>query len=175
MTKYTIWDNDVVAMHDSIAKEPAEFGLDEDITDEEAWKEAYAEVDRYLDDETANCDIQKKGEIFAIGHIQRWNGERAAYKGLNTHNIGDAFIKAIQSFESENSFELYVEGNKLFLSQLGHDNPTNPSIIELRECTGESLEDLIFEHGDSYDILQKYSKPLGKDVCSVYGWECEVA
>lgn len=168
--KHKIWDNDASKLCDIIAAEPEEFGL-EHPSEDEIWDAAYEEINNTLGDEVLNCNVYKPSEIFAIGTIQRWDGDHAAYKALNTRCIGEAFEKVLGSFGGDNSFEIYEEDGRLYLSQTGHDNPTNPSIIELRVCNETTLDDLIYEHGDSTDTLMKFSEPLGQDICNVYGWE----
>ena len=58
----------------------------------------------------------------------------------------------------------------MHLSQLGHDNPCNPSIIEFREINPKYLdeyEDIEFQN--NADILKKTTS-LAKKVKNVYGW-----
>ena len=168
---HTIWDNDACTMFDAISKAPDEFGLDGNPCDDEIWDEAYRQIENNLGDEIANCDITKEGEIIAIGTIERWCGSYKAYKSLKTHNIGEAFQKILAAFSGDNSFELYEDNGEVYLTQRGHDNPTNPSIFMLRELNANSLDDFLLDNDDSQEDLMKNSKALGSDVCKVYGWE----
>ncbi len=172
--KRLVWDNDVCDMYDAIKKEPTEFFPEmdeEDITEDMMWDEAYEEIERWLGDEQMNLDVDKENHIFLMGTLVRWDGARAAYKDLGTCNIGKALRKAISAFDGDNSFEIYVEGNKLLIAQRGHDNPTNPSIMEfrtLKDCY--SLEDFTWSHEDTVKNMLKHSRGLAREVRQVYGW-----
>ena len=172
--KHLVWDNDVCSMYDAIQEEPTEFFPEideEDITNSMMWNEAYEQIERNLGDEQMNLDIEKENHIFLMGILQRWNGSYPAYKDLETCNIGDALLKAIQSFDGDNSFEIYVEGKRLLIAQRGHDNPCSPSIMEfrvLKDCY--SLDDFKCNHEDTVKNMMKHSKSLATDVRNVYGW-----
>ena len=169
--KHEVWNNDVCDMYDAIRKEPTEFFPDhdeEDITDSMMWDEAYELVDQYLGDEKMNCDINKENHIILMGTLQRWDGGRAAYKDLGTCNIGEAFQKAISAWDGDNTFHIYVEGQKLLISQTGHDNPCSPSVMEFRVLKDyHSLDDM---WDCSVENMRKHSKCLGREVRDVYGW-----
>lgn len=91
--------------------------------------------------------------------------KRSAYKELKTNNLGKALEEAIQSWEGDNSFEIYVEDGRMYISQRGHDNPTNPSVAEFRMLKPD--EELYDGEANLLDITE----PLGKIPSEVYGWE----
>ena len=171
MQKHLVWDNDVCNMYDAIRKEPSEFFPEmdtEDITDDMMWNEAYAQVEQNLGDEKANCDKDVDNHIFLMGTYVRWNGSHSVYKDLGTCNIGEALSKAIACWDGDNSFEIYVEGGRLLISQTGHDNPCNPSIMEFRVPKNyTSVDDM---PKDDADYLRRHSKGLAREVREVYGW-----
>ena len=167
MKKNLIWDNDIGNAIDAVKEEWLETERGE-LSDDEALTEAYQWIENSLGDEVMNLDIEAKGALIAIGTIERWNGGFSAYKLLETKNIGKAIETIVGScFTGDNSFECYEEDGKLIFTQLGHDNPVNPSIIEIRELTCDFyvLED------DKQDILLANSKPCGHYAAEVYGWE----
>ena len=169
--KRTIYSNDVCETYDYIKNYLEEFfpDLDEDeeVNDDEIWSRAYDEIEIRLGDEEANLDVDTNGQIILVGTIERWNGAFPVYKLLKTQNVGEAMKEAMASFGGDNTFEIYVNEGKMYLSQTGHDNPTNPSIVEFRELTDDfdELED------DRPDTLLKKSKSLAPYACNVYGWE----
>ena len=172
MKKNLVWDNDVCSMFDYIKKNPTEFVDENEIADDEAWSIAYDEIERRLDDEEANLDIDKDSNIFVIGALQRWDGGRAVYHDCNTNNIGQAIKNAVSFFSGDNRFEVFVEGNKLLLSQTGHDNPVNPSILEFRvlKKAFRDIEDFTYDHVDTVSNLMRNSLSLAGDVRNVYGF-----
>lgn len=167
--KNIIYSNDVCSMYDEIKKNPREFFSDEEgeVSDEQMWNEAYDQIELSLEDEQANLDIDLPGELILIGTLERWNGAYPVYKELDTRNIGEGIVKAMASFGGDNHFEVYVEDGKMKISQLGHDNPTNPSIMEFRQITVD-LYDL---DSDDTATLIANSLPIARQVCDVYGWD----
>lgn len=129
-------------------------------------EEVYEKIETWLEDEVSNLDIDTSHQIILMGTLQRWNGPVSAYKLLSS-NIGTSLRDSLSAFDGDNSLEIYVENGSLYISQLGHDNPVNPSIFEFRELNVDydELED------DSTESLLANSKPLGKEVSEVYGWE----
>ena len=172
--KHVVWNNDVCNMYDSIKECPEEFFPEmenEDITDDMMWNEAYDSIERWLDDEMTNCDVDVDNHIFLIGTLERWNGAFPVHKDLGTTNIGEAFQKAMRCFGGDNTFEIYVEKGKLLISQTGHDNPTNPSIMEFRYMRdADSIDDFLFDHIGTSKNIRRNSRGLAKEVGKVYGW-----
>lgn len=99
---------------------------------------AYEHINTALNDEAYNLSIDAGADIFLIGELQKWNGCGSAYADLETSNIGEAMKKAISKFSGDNDFEIFVEDGKMMISQLGHDNPVNPSVFEFRVVRPES-------------------------------------
>ncbi len=172
-TKNRIWDNDVCREINAMEANPEEYFFDhteeyiKTLSDEEKYEIAYDRINDWLNDEVANLNINTTGRIILIGTIQRWNGGFSAYKLLSTTNIGEAMKDAIASFDGDNEFEIYVKDGGMYLAQTGHDNPTNPSIIEFRYLTCD-FDDLA---NDRPDTLKENSLPVAPAVCTVFGWE----
>ena len=174
-----IWENDACREYQEMEANPAEYwpdeeeGFYENLTEEAKWEEVYDRIQTWFEDECANLNINTNGQIILTGRIVRWDGPRSAYKLLDTTNIGKAMKKAIQSFgNGDNYFEIYVEDGRMFISQTGHDNPTNPSIIEFRSMTCDFYEDL---EDDRPETILRNSVSIAPTVCKVYGWEAEAA
>ncbi len=172
-----IWNNDVVQMYDDIKNDIEDFFDDipeEGLSDDEIWNKAHEEIEINLECEEENLnEIETEGEIFLMGTLVRWDGSHSAYKGLGTKKFSLAISKAIESFEGDNLLEIYVDNGRTYISQLGHDNPTSPSVFEFRAVKGyDSLDDLTFEKDDdSQEILLTNSRPIGNEIAKVYGWE----
>ncbi len=175
--KHVIWDNDVCEMFDSVKDnledcfpemDPEDM---EDISDEDIWNRAYEEIEVNFEAEQSNLNVETKGEIILTGNLERWDGSRYVYKELKTKNIGKALVEAINSFDGDNQFEIYVQDGNMCISQLGHDNPTNPSIMQFREMT-KGLDELWDE---SADVIVANSVPMGHYACKVYGWDVAAA
>ena len=151
--KNTIWNSDVCEMFDALVAENVERHLSE----EELWDEAYTLVHQSLDDEVANLNIATDS-LIAVGKLARWNGTYRVHKELRARNLGRALLEVMNSFGGgQNDFDIYVEDGRLIVSQLGHDNPVNPSILEICEGTLEKNE------------------PCGHYAEHVYGWESSTA
>lgn len=76
--------------------------------------------------------------------------------------------KAISKFSGDNDFEIFVEDGKMMISQLGHDNPVNPSVFEFRVVRPESD---YCEIGLSHEENLKATRRIGDIVAKVYGWK----
>lgn len=167
--KNIIYSNDVCNMYDVVRANLEEFfSKDEidDVEDDQIWDVAYREVEIDLEAEQTNLSVETDGKLILIGTLQRWNGPASAYKELKTRNIGEAIVEAMSAFGGDNTFEIYEEDGGIYISQTGHDNPTNPSIMEFREMTRE-LEEL---DNDYPETLRKASIPIGCYAQNVYGW-----
>ncbi len=171
MEEHLIYSNDVVSTFNDIKANLQDYFPDlssddyDTIDDNQIWEEAYREVETNLHDEQSNCNIELEGDIVLIGTLERWYGSRNAHKELGTTNIGKAFLKAMQSWNGDNTFAIYTKGNKLLISQTGHDNPTNPSIMEFRVLKpGKTLS-------GSYPDMIMCTEPLGQKVAKIYNWE----
>lgn len=173
-----IVNNDVCEMYDYIEKNMEEYFPDEDpseVTDSQKWDLAYDEVETNISaDLDENLDVECEGEIFLCGTIERWDGPRKGWLKTGTRNLGKAMRKAMDSFSGDNTFSFYVEhddsnkNGKLFLSQLGHDNPTNPSIIEFRILKDSDEDDL---SDKTVDELMSTSLSPVKYISKVFGWD----
>lgn len=166
MKKRMIWNNDVCSEIDALEKD-CFFAESEITSEEEKMDAAYEYINSVLSDEVSNLDVDLEGDIFLIGELQRWNGRSSAYADLETSNIGEAMKKAISKFSGDNDFEIFVEDGKMMISQLGHDNPVNPSVFEFRVVRPESD---YCEIGLSHEENLKATRRIGDIVAKVYGW-----
>lgn len=167
MEKRMIWNNDVGIEMDALEKDGF-FAESEITSEEEKMDAAYEHINTALNDEAYNLSIDTGADIFLIGELQRWNGRGSAYADLETSNIGEAIKKAISKFSGDNDFEIFVEDGKMMISQLGHDNPVNPSVFEFRVVRPESDYCKI---GLSHEENLKATRHIGDIVAKVYGWK----
>lgn len=170
MDKFEIWNNDACDIYDSLRDEELVDIDEEDIDEEYLWDLAYEIVSNYKDEQIKNIlDIDMMHNLIAVGNLERWNGSRSAYKDLETENIADAIDVVLGAYDGDNSFSVYVEDGKLLVSQLGHDNPTNPSIMEIRMLKDfDTFDDMLEEHDDSPESLRNNSVSIGESVRELY-------
>ena len=167
MKKRMIWNNDVCSEIDTLEKDG--FFAESKITSEEEKMDiAYERINSVLADEVSNLDVDFEGDIFLIGEFQRWNGRGSAYANLETSNIGEAIKKAVALFSENDTVEVFVEDERMKISQLGHDNPVNPSVFEFRVVRSENSR---YEIGLSYKENLKVTRRIGDIVAKVYGWK----
>lgn len=166
--KNIIWHNDVGKMVDDITNNPSEWfpeESEEEIPeDADLYGMAYEAISNWLGDEQMNLDKDLSGLIVLTGTVQTWREGFRGAKELGTKNLGESLSKALELFDSYDSLEIYEENGGLYLSQLGHDNPTNPSIMEFRMLKPD--EEL---YGQAPRILM-VTEPLGNIPRDVYGW-----
>ena len=159
-----IWNNDVYSKMNALEKDGF---FAESETEEEKMNETYEYISNALSDEAANLDIDLEEDIFLIGVLQRWDGCDSAYADLETSNIGEAIKKAVSLFSGDDAIEIFVEDERMKISQLGHDNPVNPSVFEFRVVRPESD---YCEIGLSREENLKATRRIGDIVANVYGW-----
>lgn len=165
--KHIIWDNDVCNMYDCVKNNLEDVFPDtkeEDITDDMIWDAAYEEIEVNLDAEICNLDIDLDKEIVLIGDIVRWDGSHSAHTELKTNNIGKAMEEAVTKWDGDNTFEIYVEDGRMFISQTGHDNPCSPSVFEFRMLKPD------YDEWED-EISLENTESIGNKVSKVYGWE----
>ena len=165
MKKRMIWNNDVYSKMNALEKDGF---FEESETEEEKMNETYEYISNALSDEAANLDIDLEEDIFLIGVLQRWDGCDSAYADLETSNIGEAIKKAVSLFSGDDAIEIFVEDERMKISQLGHDNPVNPSVFEFRVVRPESD---YCEIGLSREENLKATRRIGDIVANVYGWK----
>ena len=164
MEKRMIWNNDVCSEMNALEKDGF---FAESETEEEKMDETYEYISNALSDEAANLDIDLEEDIFLIGVLQRWDGYGSAYADLETSNIGEAIKKAVSLFSGDDAIEIFIEDERMKISQLGHDNPVNPSVFEFRVVRPESD---YCEIGLSREENLKATRRIGDIVANVYGW-----
>lgn len=162
-----IWNNDVCSEIDALEKDGF-FAESEITSEEEKMDAAYEHISNALSDEAANLDIDLEEDIFLIGVLQRWDGCGSAYTNLETSNVGEAIKKAVSLFSGDDAIEIFVEDERMKISQLGHDNPVNPSVFEFRVVRPESD---YCEIGLSREENLKATRRIGDIVAKVYGWK----
>lgn len=167
MEKRMIWNNDVGSEMDALEKDGF-FAESEITSEEEKMDAAYEHINTALNDEAYNLSIDAGADIFLIGELQRWNGCGSAYANLETSNIGEAIKKAVALFSENDTIEVFVEDERMMISQLGHDNPVNPSVFEFRVVRPESD---YCEIGLSREENLKATRRIGDIVAKVYGWK----
>ena len=167
MKKRMIWNNDVCSEIDALEKDGF-FAESEITSEEEKMDAAYEHISNALSDEAANLDIDLKEDIFLIGVLQRWDVCGSAYTNLETSNVGEAIKKAVSLFSGDDAIEIFVEDERMKISQLGHDNPVNPSVFEFRVVRPESD---YCEIGLSRKENLKATRRIGDIVAKVYGWK----
>jgi len=171
--KHVVWNNDACSAYDEIEKDikDGEIEVDDDLSDDQKWDMAYDRINTWFDDEMTNLDKDVKHHLIAMGTVQRWDGGRVGYKNLETNNIAEAIKTTMNSFGGDNTFEVYCDGEELIISQVGHDNPTNPSIMKIRMIKDfDTFEDMLDEHDDSFESLNANTVSIVNDVNEVYGW-----
>lgn len=171
--KNMIWSSDdLYAIQDALVE-------DEGISEEEAWDMACEDLAANLEDEVCNLKDVGNGHLVATGTLVRWNGSGQAYKMLKSGNAGKAITEVMGSFDGDNSFNVYVEDGDLFISQLGHDNPTNPSVFRIRAVKQPLTEDMDRDedaiYGASPEEIDARTEKLGRKIAEVYGWDMEAA
>lgn len=165
MKKRMIWNNDVRSKMDALEKDGF---FAESETEEEKMDETYEYISNALSDEVFNLDIDLDEDIFLIGVLQRWDGCGSAYADLETSNVGEAMKKAVSLFSEDDTIEIFVENERMKISQLGHDNPVNPSVFEFKAVRPENDRR---EVGLSYKENLKITRRIGDIVANVYGWK----
>lgn len=165
MKKRMIWNNDVCSEMNALEKDGF---FAESETEEEKMDETYEYISNALSDEASNLDIDLDEDIFLIGVLQRWNGCGSAYADLETSNVGEAMEKAVSLFSEDDTIEIFVENERMKISQFGHDNPVNPSVFEFRVVRPENDRR---EIGLSYKENLKATRRIGDIVANVYGWK----
>lgn len=161
--QHLIWHNDTCEEYDALEKEM------EGAEESEIWKAAQHNIDIALDDETEMLDIEAGGDLFLVGIMERWDRGYSAYYLLNTSNIGESLPKIVQSFDPNDHLRIYEQGGHVYVSQLSHDNPVNPSVFELRAFAVD-FDDL---DDDYTPTLLSNSHPVGAPVAKKYGWKVE--
>ncbi len=167
MEKRMIWNNDVGSEMDALEKDGF-FAESEITSEEEKMDAAYEHINSVLADEVSNLDVDLEGDIFLIGVLQRWDGCGSAYTNLETSNVGEAIKKAVSLFSGDDAIEIFVEDGRMKISQLGHDNPVNPSVFEFRVVRPENN---YCEIGLSHEENLKMTRRIGDIVANVYGWK----
>jgi hypothetical protein len=120
-----------------------------------------------LGDEVMNLNIELPNKVVLVGKLQRWDGVYSVHKVLETRNLGEAMESAVQCFEGDNTFTIYCEAGKMLLSQYGHDNPYNPTILEFRQLKPEIRDE---EYDEWCADIYGVTIPLADKPAAVYGW-----
>lgn len=129
-------------------------------------------VGMYLEDERGNLsygDAELNGvTILEVGSIGRWNGTSYGVNILEPKNIGELLTSNCEQWIC------YVdkESGDFYKSEFHHDGSNHYEYRELT-CDKYEFEDMLdaAKPGDMDALVEKYSKPIGYRVASVYGWD----
>lgn len=165
MKKRIIWSNINIDPEDwkEAYRETAELnGWDEDTDNENnLWAFINEEIQRYLEDEHMNLNVETEGRIIAIADVGLWNGRRQGYKILGT-NVNEIFLI------NEDYNEYYSDGHNIKATCIHHDG-TN--YIEYRVIREDRNIDNLFDGNEiTRKRLNYYTKSLLPYVRKVYGW-----
>ncbi len=157
MEKFELWNNDACKAYNLLKKEfPNE-------DDDSLWDKAYGMI-QYFKNKTILevLDIYFPSNLIAVNKIKTTHGFKYFYKDLETNILARAITKVLQFNRDDNSYSLYVEDGELLISQLGHDNPVNPIIYEIRMLEKyKSLDDLIDDLSDDFIDIYENSNSIG--------------
>lgn len=159
--RHDIWTNDESA-YDTYYEE------EEDIYDE-----VQTLIEISYDDMKTNLNVNTAHQLIAIGTLERWDKAHSAYKELKSRNVAEAIDETISSFGGDNTFHVYVEDEKLMISQTGHDNPTNPSYFEIRMLSKyddmyDYFDDNNIEHTDTTQELLDNTESIGAMINKIF-------
>ncbi len=160
MEKFELWNNDACKAYELLKKEFP----DED--DDSLWDKAYGMI-QYFKDKTIFevLDVNMPSNLIAVNKIKSTHGFKCFYKDLETDGLALAITKVLQFNRGDNSYSLYIEDGNLLISQLGHDNPVNPIIYEIRMLENySSLDDLIEDLSDDARDIYDNSNSIGDKV-----------
>ena len=175
MNKHIIWHNDKNEIYENVKAQrlediEEEFGeTNPELDENELLKATQEDIYNWFKDEIEKLDIDTDGEIILVGSVNDWVGKHNAYLRTEKNNIGLAINKAVRTFNEDDHLEIYIEGNKLLLSQKGHDNPVNPTIAEFRILTVD-FDDLA---NDNTNTLIDNSISIGKRCAKEYSFATE--
>lgn len=164
MEKFELWNNDACKAYNLLKKEFP----DED--DDSLWDKSYGMI-QYFKFKTILevLDIFMPRNLIAVKKNESTNGFKCFYKDLETNSLARAITKVLQFNRGDNSYSLYVEDGELLISQLGHDNPVNPIIYEIRLLEKyNSLDDLIDDLSDDVIDIYENSNSIGYRVTEFF-------
>jgi len=161
--KKTIWSNEDIDGELEYINEQEEY---KDLNEEEKTELAYENINRGLEDERDNLDIQLNGSILCIADLGLWNGRKQGYKVIKSGNIKDIL------FSDCDYASWYSDGHNI-KAKLSHHDGTN--YIEYREIKNEEnidnlLNDLYGGKKITRAKINYYTKSILREVKKVYGW-----
>lgn len=122
-----------------------------------------------LDDERSNLRTIKTGTVFVEADLGLWNGRKPGYRLLE----GDGGLDRIFDVFQGDFFSIYVDGKDLVGKDVHHDGTNRYGFFEVldRESADEIAGLLCSGKPVPEELRQKGLRPLGPDVCNLYGWE----
>lgn len=165
--KHMIWSNNVYEIS-AIAED---LRIDNpDLSEDEAWEEAYDVNSGYLDDERTNLDIDVGTDIIVIADLGLWNGRRMAYREIGSSNLSDCIDPSYGDY-----IDWYVDDSRDVRIDASHHDGTNRLLFRAWKEGLRDGEKMVFltliGHGVMNEAdIEKYTRPLGDYVKKVYGW-----
>lgn len=118
----------------------------------------------YLNDEKMNLDKMVDGDILVIADIGLWNGRRCGYKILG-NNLNEIFDINSRGFDLA---EFYGDGHNIKATEVHHDGINYYEFRIIRN--NKDIEKMFNGKEITRARLNYYTKPMYKEVASVYGW-----
>lgn len=124
----------------------------------------------YLDDERVNLNVQLSHPIIVIADLGRWNGRFSGYKMIDSGNIRDCL------YSDTDYTEWYVDKDGEFRCNATHHDGTNHYLYRTFKdgIDGDSIDDLqdkIYSGTVTQADIDRVTRPIGKDIAAVYGFE----
>lgn len=138
--------------------EPTDEAIEDIITDN---------IDNWYVEETRSLWKQLDGRILAIASMGLWNGKKTGYKILGD-NLNEVLTSTIGCDEKE----VYFDGHNIKAEGYHHDGRNFVEYREIRE--DKNIDRLLNKIYDNEPVTRQminyYTKPLGKYVKQIYGW-----
>lgn len=168
--RHIIWSNlhmDFGAWKDDLIQEYPTYS-------EDALYEKMVDINNeYLNDERMNLDIQLSRPIIVIADLGLWDGNRSAYKDINSGNIKDCL------YSSTDMTEWYVDKNGDFKADAVHHDGTNSYLYRVfkENISDEMIEDFkekILRGSLTEEDINKYTDKIGDKIARVYGFDIQI-
>jgi len=127
----------------------------------------------YLNDERMNLDIQLSRPIIVIADLGLWDGNRSAYKDINSGNIKDCL------YSSTDMTEWYVDKNGDFRADAVHHDGTNSYLYRVfkenvSDEMRENFKGKILRGSLTEEDINKYTDKIGDKIAQVYGFDIQI-
>ncbi len=142
----------------------------DDITEDMLYQEMVRVNDDYLYDERDNLNVQLSEPIIVIADLGRWNGRFLGYKMIESGKISDCLYSDTDYAEwyvdKDGEFKadaIHHDGRNKYMYRVFKDNATEEQI--------EDLQDKIYSGTVTQADIDRVTRPLGKDIAKVYGFD----